>query len=189
MGCSPPTGDARWQFKLFGQQQFGRPEPLQFTCQGLPGFELLHREASTAQVQGRQSESPVLLQQRCEQVVPALLHQGLIGHGPGRDHPDHLAFHRTLAERGVADLFADGHRLTFFYQTGQVVLCRMVGDSRHGYRLTGGLAPFGEGNIQKPCSALGVSIKQLVEIPHAIKQQHVRILRLEAEILLHHWCV
>jgi hypothetical protein len=34
--------------------------------------------------------------------------------------------------------------------------------------------------------ALRVVVEELVEIHHPVKQQHVRMLRLDAEILLHH---
>jgi hypothetical protein len=46
-----------------------------------------------------------------------------------------------------------------------------------------------ERNIQESRGAAGVVVEHFVEIAHAIEQEHVRMLRLEAQILLHHGSV
>jgi hypothetical protein len=38
----------------------------------------------------------------------------------------------------------------------------------------------------RPRGALGVFEEQLVEVAHAVEQQHVRMLGLDAQVLLHH---
>jgi hypothetical protein len=58
--------------------------------------------------------------------------------------------------------------------------------ARHLDRRAGGSAALGEGDIEQPRGALRVVVEQLVEIPHPIEQQLVRMLRLDAEVLLHH---
>jgi hypothetical protein len=62
----------------------------------------------------------------------------------------------------------------------------MVRHARHFYWFAGGSAARGERDVEQPRCALGVVVEQLVEIPHAVEQQHVRMLRLEAQVLLHH---
>jgi len=52
--------------------------------------------------------------------------------------------------------------------------------------LPGGLAALGERNVEQPRRLLGVLIEQLVEIPHAVEQQRVRMIGLQAQVLLHH---
>jgi hypothetical protein len=58
--------------------------------------------------------------------------------------------------------------------------------ARHRNRLTGGLTARRQRDVEQARGALRVVVEQLVEIAHAIEQQHVRVLRLEAQVLLHH---
>jgi hypothetical protein len=48
------------------------------------------------------------------------------------------------------------------------------------------LTAFGERDVEQARGLARIVVKQLVEITHAIKQQRIGILRLEAQILLHH---
>jgi hypothetical protein len=41
-------------------------------------------------------------------------------------------------------------------------------------------------DVEQAGGLFRVVVEQLVEIPHAIEQQQVRILRLQAQVLLHH---
>jgi len=59
----------------------------------------------------------------------------------------------------------------------------------HWHRCTRGLAAAGQGDIEQSGGQARVVIEQLVEIPHPIEQQRVRVLRLDAQVLLHHWRV
>src|SRR5437867_7623793 len=56
----------------------------------------------------------------------------------------------------------------------------------HADRLAGRLAAAGERDIQQLCAALGVVEEQLVEIAHAVQHKFVRVLSLDAQVLLHH---
>ena len=47
-------------------------------------------------------------------------------------------------------------------------------------------AAGGQRDVEQPCRALGILEEQLVEIPHPIKQQQLRVLRLQTQVLLHH---
>src|SRR2546430_4378152 len=44
----------------------------------------------------------------------------------------------------------------------------------------------GEGDVEERRSAAGIVVEQLVEIAHAVEEQHVRVLTLDAQVLLHH---
>ncbi len=41
-------------------------------------------------------------------------------------------------------------------------------------------------DVEKLRGAARIVVEHLVEIAHAIEQQHVRVLRLDAQVLLHH---
>ena len=62
----------------------------------------------------------------------------------------------------------------------------MVRHAGHRDRFTRRGAALGQRNIQQLGSALGVVVKQLVEVAHAVEQQDFRMLGLEAQVLLHH---
>ncbi len=123
---------------------------------------------------------------REQQVVPAFLQQCLVTQGTGRDDADHLTVDRALGGFRVARLFADGNGMAPPDQARDVALRGMIGDPRHGDRLTGGLAAGRQGDVQHLGGPAGVVVEQLVEIAHAVEQQLVRVLGLELEILAHH---
>jgi hypothetical protein len=83
-------------------------------------------------------------------------------------------------------LLADGHWLAGAHQLGQIGLQVVHRYPGHGQGLAGRLAALGEGDVEQAGGAPGVFVEQLVEVPHAVEQQDIRILRLDAEVLLHH---
>ena len=62
----------------------------------------------------------------------------------------------------------------------------MEGHAGHLDRLAGRGAALGQRDVHQLCRTHGVLEEQLVEVPHAIEQQLVGMLRLDAQILLHH---
>src|SRR6185437_16826222 len=58
--------------------------------------------------------------------------------------------------------------------------------SCHRDGLACGLAASGQGNVEERRRATRVVVEELVEIPHAIEEQHVRMPALDAQVLLHH---
>src|SRR5262249_3259704 len=72
------------------------------------------------------------------------------------------------------------------YELGEVLVDRMVGHARHLDRRASRGAARGEREVEQSRRALGVVVEHLVEISHAVEQQDVRVLRLEAQVLLHH---
>ena len=186
------TGDAaaepalRIKREFFGQQQLGRLQALQLAAERLFAVELLHAEATAGQVQPGQGIAASGKVQRGQQIVAALVHQRLVGDGAGGDDAHHLALDRALAGGRVADLFADRHRLAEFDQLGQIALGSVIGHARHRDGIAAGLAALGQGDVQQARGLDGIVIKQLVEIPHAIEHQAMRVLGLDAQELLHH---
>ena len=108
-----------------------------------------------------------------------------VGQRAGGDHPYHLALHRPLASR-LADLFADGHRFALLDEPGQVGVYRVKRYTRHAHGLPTGLPALGQGDVEQAGRFLGVGIKKLVEVTHAVEEQGIGIVHLEPKILLHH---
>ena len=73
-----------------------------------------------------------------------------------------------------------------FTSLRQILLDRVEGHAGHLDRRAGRLAARGQRDVEQPRGALGVVVEQLVEVAHAVEQQHVRMLRLDAQVLLHH---
>ena len=112
--------------------------------------------------------------------------QGRVGQGAGGYHAHHLALHRPFAGAHFAYLFANGDRFAHLNQFGQVVFDRMYGHAGHDHGLAGRLTALCQRNAEQPCGFDGIVVKKLVKIPHAVKQQGVRVLRLDLQVLLHH---
>ena len=127
--------------------------------------------------------------------------QPLLRHRPRRHNSHNIPPHDRL----IAPLLRLLRRLQLLAnrdlaiardQLLQVHLRRMHRHAAHRNRLPGIFPPLGQRNIQNRRGDLRVLKKQLVKIPHPIEQQHLRIARLNLEILLHrrgchtrrNWC-
>ena len=108
-----------------------------------------------------------------------------VGQRARRDHAHHLALDWPLA-CGLAHLLANGHRLTELDQLGQVAFDRMKWHAAHGDGHTGRLTAVGQRDVEQGDSFFSVAEKQLVKVPHPVKQQRVRMLGLERQVLAHH---
>ena len=104
-----------------------------------------------------------------------------------RDDARDLALDRPLARRRVADLLADRHRFA------------EAASAARGTARPRGTARRPSGSARRPTApravsvmsssarrALGVVVEELVEIAHPVEEQLVRMLRLDAQVLLHH---
>ena len=122
----------------------------------------------------------------CEQQRFRFVAQQLrVGERAGRDHAQHLALHRPFAA-DFAHLLTNRHRLAVAYQFGQIAFHGVKGDARHRNRLPRALAPVRQRDVQNARRLVRVVKKQLVKIAHAVEQQRVRMLRLDAQVLGHH---
>ena len=97
---------------ILAQQQFRRAQPLKFGGEHRWPLRFEHREAARSQFQPGQSKAFAgrVVEHRSEQRIAAPIEQRIVGHGAGRYDAHHLALHRSLGFRRVADLLADCHR-------------------------------------------------------------------------------
>src|SRR5205814_2894605 len=103
-----------------------------------------------------------------------------------RDDAHHRALHGSLRGGRIGQLLADGDALALAYEPGEVAVHGVKRHAGHGDRLAGRLPARGEGDVEERRSAAGIVVEQLVEIAHAVEEQHVRVLTLDAQVLLHH---
>ncbi len=180
----PPEGEG----VRFLMEDFGGLQALQF------GRQLLHGHLGGAklaggEVQPGQPRFVAALAQRQQQAVALLFQQRGVGDRAGRDDAHHLALDRTLAGGRVADLLADRHRLAKLHQPRKILLGGVIRHTRHLDRLAVGRAALRQRNVEQLGGTHRIVEEQLVEIPHAVEHQHVGMLRLDAQVLLHHWRV
>ena len=155
---------------VFRHQNLGGGQPLQLGIDRLAIGHLGYQETPTGDVNPGQPGPPVLAEHGKEQRVAAGIQQRFIAQGPGGDNANHTALHRSFAGGGVADLFGNGDRVSGSHQACQVIFRGVIGHPRHGNRFPSRFTPCGQGDVQHLGRHLSVVIKQLVEIPHAVKQ-------------------
>ncbi len=181
-----PVAQCVRQCAVFADQQLCRLQSRQFTEQCLVAVQFLDSESAGTEFQYRQSVVRVLPMQRHEQILAALVEQRFVGQRAGREDAHHPALHRTFGRRGIADLLAQRHRFAEPHQSGKVLLGRVVGHTGHGDRFAAGLATRGQRDVEQARGLARVLEEQLVEIAHTVEQQGVGMLRLDAQVLLHH---
>ena len=148
---------------------------------GEPAFAARHDHAG----QGEPAPARGHLDRQDRPVFPIGQQRG-VGERAGRDQSHHLSFDRSLRSGRIAELLADCDRLAHLHQPGQVLLGGMKGHARHPDRLAIGGAASGQRDAKQPGCLVGIVVKELIEIAHAIKEQHRRVLGLDAKVLLHH---
>ncbi len=178
--------DSAWLLRLLGNEQLSRPQALDLAGERFAPLGFEHAEAAARQLQPREAETLALAIQGGEQRIAALFEERLVRHGARRHDAHDLALDRPFGLRRIADLLADRHRFAAAHEFREIALDAVVRHARHRDRLAGRLAARGQRDVEQPRGALRIVVKQLVEIAHAIEQQHVRVLRLEAQVLLHH---
>ncbi|VGP04595.1 hypothetical protein SB00610_00768 [Klebsiella quasipneumoniae subsp. similipneumoniae] len=178
--------DQRRFGKIFRVQQFRRISTLQLCRHGFAVGRFAQAEAAGADVQRRVAKAFAVLPDGGQQVVLTLLQQRFIADGARRDDTHHFTLDRPFGGGRVAYLLANSYRLALINQFRKIVFHRVVGDAGHGNGFARGGAAFGQRDIEQLRRAFRIVIKQLVKIPHPVKQQNVRMLRLQLEILLHH---
>ena len=165
-------------------------EARDFSGEAVGARDGLHGELAPAEVQGRHAIAHLTGvaagRDADQEAVAGLFEQGLFGEGARCDDALHPAFHRALAPGRVADLFADGDRDAEVHELREIAVYGMVGHSGHGNGCSGGLAAGGEGDVEQFRSALRIVVEEFVEISHAVEKQVVGVLRLDAQVLLHH---
>ena len=166
-------------------QQFGRLDTFELRGQGflVPGFQA--HKAPSAEIQHGESKSIAVRVHRHEQRLPVPFEQRLVGERARGHDARHLPMHRSPAGRGVSNLLADGRPLSATDEPGEVGIHGVGRHSRHRDRFAGGVTARGKGDIEKLGGAARVIEEELVEISHPIEEKHVRMLGLDAQVLLH----
>ena len=168
-----------------GAEDFGRTQPFELCRQAVEGaFE--RPQIAIGQIQPGQPGACPFDMDRQQQTVATVVEQGSVGQCAGSDDTRHGTFDGAFAGCRVTNLFADRHRFAELDQACQIAFDGMVGDAGHRNRLPGRLATTGQGNVEEAGGTFGIGIKQFVEIPHAIEQQHVGMGSLERQVLAHH---
>ena len=178
-GCRP-------RLCAVGRQQLRGAQPLEFGLERRAVREFHDAEAARRQIEPGQTEAAFGAADAGQHVVASLLQQRLVGDGSRGDDTHHLALHRALGLAGVAALLANGDRLALAHQPRQVGIEGNYRHTGHGNRRPRGGAALSQCNIQQLRGAARIVIEHLVKIAHAVEQQHVRMLRLDAQVLLHH---
>ena len=179
-------GPGRQHDEILRDQQLGRAQPFQFRqpVGFARGFE--DAESPAREIQPGERVASAVLVERGEQVVAARFQQRLVGDRAGSDDAADAALDRPLARRGRADLLADHRRFAEPQQPREITFQRVVWHPGHGDGHARRFTAMGERQIQQRRPAPRVLEEQLVEVPHAIEQQVIRMLGLDAQVLLHH---
>ena len=174
----------------FVEQHFSRLDARQPRRQ-LVEAAFGERTTPAGQAQPRQPTTCAarVTRQREQRGVAAFGEQLTVGDRSRRDHACDLALHRPLGRGHVAHLLGDGDRLTELDQLGEVALQRLRRHAGHHHRLAGAGTARGEGDVQQAIRTPRVVVEQLVEVAHPVQHQRVGMLRLDAQVLLHHWSV
>jgi len=121
-----------------------------------------------------------------EEVVAAVVEEVVVGDCAGGEQAGDFAFDGAFGFSGVTDLFANCDGFADFEQFGEVLFDGVVGNACHWDGFACCCAACGEGDVEQRGGFFGVVHEQFVEIPHAVKQEDVGVLRFDSEILLHH---
>ena len=179
------------------EKNLGRPDALNFRPQSLKTKNLTEHEATAADIHRRDPERGACIdfargrpnRETKQRVVCAFVEQRFVAYRAGRNHPHNFALNGAFTRRWVAYLFADCHRDACSNKLGEIPVGGVVGDAAHGYWLAARLAARGERDVEYARGYFSVFVKELIKIAHAIKQEAVGVLCLDAEVLLHHWGV
>ena len=171
-----------------GDEHLGRADALELVGQLADGH-FGGAEFPAREIQPREPGELALSAEGQQDVVRLVVEQRAVGERTGRHDPRHRAFDRALGGGRIADLLADRCRFAELHQLREIRLDRMPRHARHLYRRAGGGAARGQRDIEEPRGLLGVVVEELVEVAHPVEEQQVRMLGLQAEVLLHHWRV
>ena len=147
---------------------------------GLAGGDVAERHAC----------APLIQIDAAEEVAGLVLQTGGIDYRAGRHHPDDVPLHQSLGGGRVLHLLADGHLVPLGNEPGDVRFAGVVRDAAHGDLLLGGLfgvlVPGGQRQIQLFGSKLRIIGKHFVKVAQPEKQNGIRVVLFDLQVLLHH---
>ena len=168
-----------------GQEYLGRLNTLDLCKQGIAAADFCQHKAAATQVGVGDAVLPLQCVQTCcpdghQASVFMLIQQRFVTDGARRNDTHDFARHRAFTGRWITHLLTDCYRDARIYQLYQVAVCGMKRDAAHGNGRASRLAAGSQGDIENVGGGFGVVIKQLIEIAHAVKQQLIRMLCLDA---------
>ena len=119
-------------------------------------------------------------------MVAPLLEERLVGEGAGRHDAHHLALQRSLGLARLTALFADRDRLALAHQAREIRVQRGGRHAGHRNRCARRCPALRERNVEQLRATTRIVVEHLVEVAHAVEEQHVGMLGLDAQVLLHH---
>ena len=120
-------------------------------------------------------------------VVAAFLEHGRLDDGAGGDDAAHGAFDQLLARRRLAAyLLGDGDLVAGRHQPGDVGIDAVVGHAGQRHALVRAHGPGGQHHIADLGHDPGVVVEGLVEVAQAEKEDRVRELFLDRQVLAAH---
>ncbi len=190
-GRTPAQARGREQparlLERLGDEELGGLEPLELGRERLEALELVEREMPAREVEPGQADLPAAaVDGRGREVARFLVaEQRRVGQRPRRYDANDLAGDGALARGRVPDLLADRDGLAELDEAREVGLDGMHGHARHRNGRAGGLAALRQRDVDELRGAARVVVEQLVEVAHAVKEQDVRVLGLDGQVLLH----
>ncbi len=150
-----------------GNEEFGRGEAGQLVFELLAVGKLRDRELAGGVIDHRQAEATAVHAHRGEVIVAAVVEEGEVVDGAGRDDLADLALHDLAGDR-LGGLLRDGDSPAGLDEFRNVVLGGVMGDPAHG-----DAAALGEGHVEKAGRFPGVLEEHLVEIPEPEEEEDV----------------
>ncbi|KAF5032626.1 hypothetical protein DSECCO2_615280 [anaerobic digester metagenome] len=194
-------GPARHPHHLGGGERHGRGHLCVLGHQQFAGLHLAHplpqvgglfrmqaRPFARGKIEpGKAARLLVLVPEQRAQIIVALgVEVGVLHHRAGGQHAGDGALDQPLGLARVFYLVAQGHLEALFQQLGDVPFHRMVGHAAHGHAQVGVGVAAGEGDLQFARRRFRIVEEHFVEVAHAVEQQRIRMILLDAQVLLEH---
>ena len=176
-----------------GEDQFRRAHPLQLVSHCCSG-QLVERKVAGRQIDRGEADAGLFVRrlpagdQGYRVVVAVLVEHRIQEGGAGRHHLHDVPLDDAPGFLWIFDLLADGHLLPHLHESGDIAVGSVVGDSRQrNLAAAVAVVPRRQGQTQQRRRLPGVVVEHLVEIPHAEKQDGIRVPAFETHELLHRW--
>ncbi|OPY88266.1 MAG: hypothetical protein A4E72_01359 [Syntrophus sp. PtaU1.Bin208] len=183
---SPGQGPKKPFFPMaLGQKDLPEFQGRHLRLEKLGIVEVAHPEFSGGNVEEGQTDGSVQRINRRQKVIFFGVEILRIHNQAGRNDPDDLPLNDPFGQFRIFDLFTDRHLESLFNELRDISGQGMIGKAAEGNAVLFSLVSRGEGDLQNFRSGYGVFKKYFVKIPHAEKDDAVRMLVLHLHILLH----
>jgi hypothetical protein len=182
----PPPGKPLGGREVFGHKHLARVDPRDL-FRGRPlVLHLGGAKLTRGEIQVCDSEAPAARRKAEEKIVPARVQVLFFEKRSRRDHPRDLAAHQTLREPRILHLVAHDDLVTQGDEARDVASHRMVGNTAEWHGVGALLVARGKGDIKKLGRAHRVLEEHLVEVPHPVQHDLLRVAVLELQVVPEH---